>query len=113
MKILARSAAAAAAGFIVAHAAYAVQNVSQPVSPQESVSHVGYSTGEIKKIDTDQGTVMLKHGPIENLGMPAMTMIFHLTKPGQAAAFKVGDLVRFKAEKVKGSLVITELTSLR
>ena len=113
MKFLAISAAAAAAGFIVVHATYAVQDVSQPVSTRESISHVGYSTGEIKKIDVDQGLVILKHGPIDNLGMPAMTMIFHLAKPEQGAAIKVGDLVRFKAEKVKGLLVITEITSLR
>ena len=113
MKFLARSAAATAAGFLVVHAAYAVQAESRSVSTMESVSHAGYSTGEIKKIDTDQGVVILEHEPIENLGMPAMTMIFRLAKPEQAAAFKVGDVIRFKAERIKGFLVITELSSLR
>lgn len=111
MRFLARS--AVVAGFVVINAAYAVQAVPQPMSALESVKYVGYSMGEIKKIDTDQGTVTLLHGPIENLGMPGMTMVFRLAKPEQAAAFKVGELVRFKAERIKGSLVITELMSVK
>jgi Cu/Ag efflux protein CusF len=30
--------------------------------------------GEVKKIDTTAQTITLAHGPIMNLGMPAMTM---------------------------------------
>ena len=30
--------------------------------------------GEVKNVDKDAGKVTIKHGPLENLGMPAMTI---------------------------------------
>ena len=46
---------------------------------------------EIKKIDRHTGKVTLKHGPIENLGMGAMTMAFPMKDPAVLKNFKVGD----------------------
>jgi Cu(I)/Ag(I) efflux system protein CusF len=50
-----------------------------------------------------------KHGEIENLGMMAMTMAFHVKAPAMLDKVKAGDKVKFKAENVGGQLVITEL----
>ena len=69
--------------------------------------------GEIKKIDLDTGKVTLKHGPIDNLGMPAMTMVFKLSKPDAAANFKVGDSVQFRADNLNGAFVVTEIAAVR
>ena len=99
-------------GFMLIHVAYARKPISQPVSVKETVPTVAYTFGEIKKIDTERGTVTLKHGPIENLGMPNMTMIFRVVKPVQITSLKVGDKVRFKADRVQGALVVTELAPL-
>lgn len=73
----------------------------------------GYTTGEVRKIDTEQSKLTLKHGPIENLGMPAMTMVFRLKGATLPPALKVGDAVRFKAEAVDGTLTITELVAVK
>jgi Cu(I)/Ag(I) efflux system periplasmic protein CusF len=83
------------------------------VSANESVPITVYTVGEIKRIDTERGTITLKHGPINNLGMPNMTMIFRVIKPVETSSFKVGDKVRFKADRVQGALAVTELSTLK
>ena len=70
---------------------------------------VGYTQGEVRKIDLDTGKITLKHGPIENLGMPGMTMVFKMADPSKLAALKPGDAVKFKADRVGGALEVTEL----
>lgn len=75
---------------------------------QQPAVTTGYIEGEVKKIDTEQSKVTLKHGPIDNLGMPGMTMVFR-ADPAVLAQFKAGDLIRFRADRVDGSLKVTEL----
>ena len=76
---------------------------------QATATGLSYTQGEVRKIDLDMGKITLKHGPIENLGMPGMTMIFKVSDPTQLAAFKPGDAVKFKADRVGGALEVTEL----
>lgn len=70
----------------------------------------GYTDGELKKIDAEQGKITLKHGPIDNLGMPGMTMVFR-ADVALLSNFKPGDLVKFKADRVDGAFKVTELVA--
>ena len=54
--------------------------------------------GIIQKIYHDDGKVKLKHGPIDKLGMPGMTMIFYLKDPALMEGLSVGDEVGFDVE---------------
>lgn len=65
--------------------------------------------GEVKKIDKSAGKITIKHGPLENLGMPGMTMVFRVKDPAMLDQVKVGDRVRFRAEKAQGALTLTKL----
>ena len=65
--------------------------------------------GEVRRIDKDAGKITLKHGPIQNLDMPAMSMVFLARDPAMLDAVKVGDKVRFKADKIQGAYTIIEL----
>ncbi|CDS53415.1 putative exported protein [Polaromonas sp. CG9_12] len=38
------------------------------------------TSGEVRKIDTEQGKLTIKHEAIENLQMPGMTMVFKATE---------------------------------
>jgi Cu/Ag efflux protein CusF len=69
----------------------------------------GYTEGEVRKVDKAAGKVTLKHGPIANLEMPPMTMVFQARPPALLDKVKEGDKVRFKAQLVKGAYVVTEL----
>lgn len=105
------AALAVSIGFMLSQVAHAGNAISQPISATKAVPTIAYTFGEIKGVDTARGTVTLKHGPIKNLGMPDMTMIFHVAKSVQIISLKVGDKVRFKVDKVQGAFVVTELAT--
>ena len=65
--------------------------------------------GEVRKIDKEQGKLTLKHGRIENLDMPGMTMVFKVADPKLLEPLKVGDKVKFAAENVNGALTVTAI----
>lgn len=67
------------------------------------------SDGEVRKVDLTQGKVTLRHGPLENLGMPAMTMVFKVADPKMLDSLKDGDKVKFTAEKVNGAFTVTAI----
>ena len=64
---------------------------------------------EIKKIDRHAGKVTLKHGPIENLGMDAMTMAFPVKNQAVLKNFKVGDTVSVTFDNVDGKATVVEM----
>lgn len=65
--------------------------------------------GEVIKIDKAAGKVTLKHGPIKNLDMDSMTMVFRVKDPAMLDAVKPGDKVRFEAGRVNGAITITAM----
>lgn len=69
--------------------------------------------GEVRRIDSAAGSVTLRHGPIANLGMPAMTMTFAVIPRGVLDKLKVGDKVKFVAEDRSGNTVITKIEPAR
>ncbi|MFM9433034.1 Cu(I)/Ag(I) efflux system periplasmic protein CusF [Janthinobacterium sp. CG_23.3] len=69
--------------------------------------------GEVKKIDKDAGKITIKHGPLANLAMPGMTMVFRVKDPAMLEQAKAGDKVKFIAEKVDGALTITVLQTAK
>ncbi|BDB29213.1 copper-binding protein (plasmid) [Cupriavidus sp. P-10] len=64
---------------------------------------------EIKKIDAQAGKVTLKHGPIENLGMPAMTMAFPVKDRTALKDFKEGDAVTAVFDKIDGKATVVDM----
>jgi len=76
----------------------------QSADARNSVSH-----GEIKKVDAANGKLTIKHGPLENLGMDAMTMVFKVKDPAMVSQVKVGDKIDFVAEEVNGALTVVKL----
>ena len=67
------------------------------------------SDGEIKKVDKGAGKITVKHGPLVNLDMPAMTMVFKVKDPAMLELVKAGDKVKFTVEKINGAFTITAL----
>jgi Cu/Ag efflux protein CusF len=77
---------------------------AKPAGEKASMSH-----GEIKKVDAAAGKLTIKAGPIENLGMEAMTMVFKVKDPAMLSQVKVGDKIDFVAEEVNGDVTVTKL----
>lgn len=81
----------------------------QGSAPQAGAAHVGMSHGEVKKVDTAAGKLTIKHGPLENLGMGAMTMVFKVKDPAMLSQVKAGDTIDFVADEVDGALTVVKL----
>jgi len=69
--------------------------------------------GEVRRIDKEQGKVTLRHGPIANLEMPAMTMVFKVSEAKMLDTIREGDKVKFTAAKVNGSITVTSIEAVK
>ena len=76
-------------------------------------SKTSMSTGEVKKVDKSNGKVTIKHGPLDNLGMPAMTMAFRVKDPAMLNQMKEGDKINFVADKVNGAFTVIQAEPAR
>lgn len=67
--------------------------------------------GVVKKINTATGKITIKHGPIVNLDMPPMTMVFGVEDAAMLVNLAKGDKVRFLVVDKDGKMVIEEIES--
>ena len=65
--------------------------------------------GEIRKVDALAGKLTIRHGPIGNLDMGAMTMIFRVKDPAMLTQVQAGDKVQFTVDRIDGLLTVTSL----
>jgi Cu/Ag efflux protein CusF len=85
-----------------------------PALAQQSQDHAAHhaaapADGEVRKVDKDAKKITLRHGPLASLDMPAMTMVFQVADPAMLEQVKVGDKVKFEAEKISGGYRITRI----
>lgn len=70
--------------------------------------------GEIRKVDKKAGTVTIKHGPIQAIDMPAMTMVFQVKQAAMLDQVKAGDKVKFQAEMgAGGKVIVTQIDPVK
>jgi Cu/Ag efflux protein CusF len=89
------------------HSAHAASS-----APPASAS-ADLSEGEVRRVDKTTGKVTLKHGEIKNLDMPPMTMVFQVKDPTWLDQVKVGSKVRFRAEALGSTYVLTVLEAVK
>jgi Cu/Ag efflux protein CusF len=65
--------------------------------------------GEVTKINESAGKITIKHGPIPNLDMDSMTMVFRVMEPDMLKQVKVGDKIKFEADRVNGAITVTQM----
>lgn len=67
------------------------------------------SEGMVKKVDKAAGKLTIAHGPLANLDMPPMTMVFKAGDPAMLDKVKAGDKIRFAAERSGGVFTVKTL----
>ena len=77
--------------------------------PLAAFAYSAMADGEIRKVDKDAAKLTIKHGPIANLDMMPMTMVFRVKDKAMLDTVKAGDKVRFAAEKIEGAITVTVL----
>ncbi len=65
--------------------------------------------GEVTKVDESTGKITIKHGPLKKFDMDGMTMVFRANDPAMLKQVKVGDKIRFEADKVNGQFTVMKL----
>lgn len=78
----------------------------EQTAPAQTAADTPLSEGTVKKVDKATGKVTIKHGPLVNLNMPAMTMLFRVNDAAWLDQLKPGDNIRFNVEKVNGSYTV-------
>lgn len=74
---------------------------------------VGKGDGEVRRVDTENQRIAIKHGPITGgIEMHPMSMVFGVKDAKQLANLKPGDKVKFEIEQQGDLLVITKLDRL-
>ena len=106
VKTLAIMVALAAAPTAFAAGSMDGMDMKPSVASQQAPNPVA---AEIKKIDRKAGKVTLKHGPIENLGMSAMTMAFPVKDRAALKNFKEGESVSVTFDKVNGKPTVVDM----
>lgn len=71
------------------------------------------SSGEIRKVDLAARKITIKHGPLRNLDMPAMTMVFRIKDRSLLEGLETGEPVRFQAEKLGAVFIVTWIEPAR
>ncbi|NMG56898.1 copper-binding protein [Aromatoleum aromaticum] len=89
------------------HGHDAAHGATMPVA--DAGAKASLSEGTVKKVDKAAGKITINHGPLENLGMPPMTMTFRATDPSMLDAVSEGDRIRFAAQRIDGVFSVTKL----
>jgi len=100
------------AGAVSAHAA---SHAGAPMAAADAkketplAAPADMADGEVRKVDTENKKITIKHGEIKNLDMPGMTMVFQVKDVALLGKAKAGDKIRFKAEKSGSNFVVTDI----
>lgn len=62
-----------------------------------------------RRVRNTIAAALLPHGPVKNVDLPGMTMVFVVRDPALLAKVQVSNKVRFVAEKTDAALVVTAL----
>jgi Cu/Ag efflux protein CusF len=116
MKRLSLIVLAAAIPVALSTAAHAQHKPSNEVHKHQQVAAAAsrsadeLTAGEVRKVDRGAGEIILKHGRIKSMDMPAMTMPFSVRDSSMLGQVKVGDRIRFAAEVVDDRPTITRIS---
>ena len=84
------------------HNHMSMSGMGNGANAQSNMMQPGQLTvGLVKKIDLKSQELMIQHGPLDSIGMPAMTMSFGVTDASWLKKLQVGDKINFSAEMGK------------
>ena len=67
---------------------------------------------EVRRVDRSNRRVSLRHGPIPNLDMGGMTMVFQLSDPALLEQVQPGQRIRFSAALIQGEYTVMQIAPL-
>ena len=85
------------------------QRKASSAKAEQAAATGDMTDGEVRKVDKDAKKITIKHGPLTNLDMPAMTMVFQVKDPKVLEQIKAGDRIRFEANLINGQLIVVRI----
>jgi Cu/Ag efflux protein CusF len=76
---------------------------------QKKSARLGPNEGEVRKVDKKAREITLRHGPLPEVDMSPMTMVFNVKDAALLNTVKTGDRVKFKVEMVDGKVTVTNI----
>lgn len=109
--------ASVVAGIFGANCAFAAgdhaHHANTATAATTSPASMAMTAGEVRRVDVERSKLTIKHDAIATLGMPAMTMIFRVSKAELLKDLKARDKILFAAESVGGEIVITHIQATK
>jgi len=90
-----------------------VYATSHTAADTAAKSDSSLAEGEVRRVDKETKKITIRHGPIESLEMPAMTMVFQVKDPAMLDQVKTGDKIKFSADKVSGAYTVTRIEAAK
>jgi len=85
-------------------------NMAMPAKPAAPAgANAALTEATVKNVDPATGMVMLQHGAMTNISMPAMTMAYKAKDAAMAKSVHAGDKVHVRVENVGGTLTIVRM----
>src|SRR5215203_2037611 len=78
-------------------------------APAAAAQDLPMVSGKVEKVDAATGEITIDHGPIPNLDMDSMTMVFRAQDPAMLKAVKPRDKIRFTADRVNGQITVMKI----
>jgi Cu(I)/Ag(I) efflux system periplasmic protein CusF len=97
----------------IALSLFATSGFAQTAAPSSTTATAAspmikdMAEAEVRKVDKEAKKVTLKHGPIKNLDMPGMTMVFQVRDEKLFDKLVSGEKIKFTAEQLQGAFVVT------
>lgn len=101
------SVAALAVSAVIGHPAFAQMHMDHAKTGMAATP--GMTDGEVRKIDPDAGKITIKHGEIQHMDMPGMTMVFVVKDKALLNKTTVGAKIRFMATNENGQMTVTDI----
>jgi len=75
-----------------------------PAHAQEATA-----SGEVRRVNAEQGKITIKHGAIADLDLPAMSLVYR-ADPTLLKGIQPGDKITFTAKREGKRYVVTEIS---
>jgi len=89
--------------------ALAVLTISSGVGAQSDLVN-----GQVTKIDESANKITMRHGPMPKFELDeGHTMVFRVQDPAIFKQVKIGDKVKFEADRVNGQFVVVKIQRVK
>lgn len=67
------------------------------------------ASGEVRRVNADEGKITIKHGAIADLELPAMSLVYR-AEPTLLQGIQPGDKITFTAKREGNRYVVTKIS---